>query len=59
MAMKPDAGKAGLEESDNSKIRITLTAKSVAPLEKSKLPWRLLVLCRLESTVLLKQTLIH
>eukprot|EP00892_Ulva_mutabilis_P002768 jgi/Ulvmu1/12492/UM009_0145.1 len=34
MAMKPDAGKAGLEESDNSKIRITLTAKSVAPLEK-------------------------
>ena len=35
MAMKQDVGKAGLEESDNSKIRITLTAKSVSPLEKS------------------------
>lgn len=28
-------GKPGLEEAENSKIRITLTSKSVAPLEKS------------------------
>lgn len=34
MAMKAE-GKQGLEEAENSKIRITLTSKSVAPLEKS------------------------
>lgn len=36
MAMKAE-GKPGLEEADNSKIRITLTSKSIAPLEKSAL----------------------
>jgi hypothetical protein len=34
MAMKGE-GKPGLEEAENSKIRITLTSKSVVPLEKS------------------------